>query len=358
MKGEVKITEMKVCIVTVYNSENCGSYWQAFALSSYLKQSDCEVSFMRRKLKGTSHSIVFVGRQTLKWLLKGDIKKAKAQIQQYWTFGELIKKFKIVDEVDDTFDLCIIGSDTLWNLEDQYFKDNRAIFFGEKSRSQKTITYAISAANTSYDVFKRHSEILVDLKKMDAIAVRDKYTSSIVRKLLGEVPAIVVDPTLLIEKTEYQKYCVDLRIDKFIFIYYFGRIPEDLQNNIREYANLKKLKIVVMGQGMKGDYNFDAFSPTIFISCFNEANYVVTNTFHGVMFTLIFEKQAVFNSCGKEKVKDVIDEYGLNDRDYSENNAVGLMNSNIDYDCVQMKLNENKLAAKDYINTFIGGQAQ
>lgn len=349
---------MKVCIVTVYNSENCGSYWQAFALSSYLKQGGCEVSFMRRKIKGTSHSLVFVGRQTLKWILKGKIEKAKAQIQQYWAFDELIKRFKIVDEIDATFDLCIIGSDTLWNLEDQYFEDNRAIFFGEKSKAQKTITYAVSAANTSYDAFKRHFEILDDLKKMDAIAVRDKYTSSIVRELLGKVMPIVVDPTLLLEKTEYQRYCVDLKINNFLFIYYFGLIPEDLQNKIRKYANLKKLKIVVMGHGMKGDYNFDAFLPTVFVSCFSKADYVVTNTFHGVMFTLIFEKQAIFNSCGKEKVKDVMDEYGLNDRDYSENMAIDLMNSNIDYDRVRIKLNENKLAAKEYINAFIGGQAQ
>lgn len=130
---------MKVCIVTVYNSENCGSYWQAFALCSYLKQGGCDVSFMKRKRKGTSHSIVYVGRQTLKWILKGEIEKAKAQVQQYWAFNESIKKFKIVDEIDANFDLCIIGSDTLWNLEDQYFEDNRAIFFGEKSKAKKQL---------------------------------------------------------------------------------------------------------------------------------------------------------------------------------------------------------------------------
>lgn len=299
--------------------------------------------------------MVFVGRQTLKWILKGKITEAKSQIQQYLTFDKLIKKFKIVEEIDDTFDLCIIGSDTLWNLEDRYFEDNRAIFFGEKSKAQKTITYAVSAANTPYDVFRKHFELLGDLKKMDAIAVRDKYTESIVEKILGKATPIVVDPTLLIEKTEYEKYCVDLKTASFLFVYYFGRIPEDLQNKIKCYADLKKLKIVVMGHGMEGDYNFDAFLPTVFVSCFSKADYVITNTFHGVMFTLIFEKQAVFNSCGKEKVKDVMNEYGLNDRDYSENVAIDLMDGDIDYDRVRVKLNENRLVAKKYINTFIGG---
>lgn len=53
----------------------------------------------------------------------------------------------------------------MWNLEDQYFEDNRAIFFGEKSKAKKTITFAVSAANTSYDAFKKHVEIIDDLKK-------------------------------------------------------------------------------------------------------------------------------------------------------------------------------------------------
>ena len=88
---------------------------------------------------------------------------------------------------------------------------------------------------------------------------------------------------------------------------------------------------------MKGDYKFDVFSPRVFISCFNKADYVVTNTFHGVMFTLIFEKQAVFNSCGKEKVKDVMNEYGLNYNDYSENMTINLINNNIDYNRVKNK---------------------
>lgn len=53
-----------------------------------------------------------------------------------------------------------------------------------------------------------------------------------------------------------------------------------------------------------------------------------------------------------------MNEYGLNDSDYSENMAINLINNNIDYNRVKIKLNENKLAAKEYINAFIGGRAQ
>lgn len=345
---------MRVCIVTVYNSENCGSYWQSFALNSYLKREGCDVSFLKRNVRGTSHSLLYVGSRTLKWLLKGKIKNARAQIGQYFAFCKAIKTFDVV-KYTAGFDLCIIGSDTLWNLEDKYFEDNRANFFGEQSKAKKTITYAISAANTPISLFQSHPELRRDIINLDAVSVRDGFTYSIVKQMAGIHAPFVVDPTLLLNKDEYRKYCIELKIDNFLFIYYFGTIPTELQEQIRLYAKLNNLKIVVMGQGMNGDYNFDVFSPFVFVSCFNNAEYVVTNTFHGVMFTLIFEKEALFNSCGKEKVKDVLKEYGLQDKDYSCNSLSDCMIGNIDYNYVRARIEQNRLAAKGYLEKYIGG---
>ena len=110
-----------------------------------------------------------------------------------------------------------------------------------------------------------------------------------------------------------------------------------------------------MGRGMEGDYNFNEFSPFIFISCFSKAKYVVTNTFHGVMFTLIFEKQALFNSCGKEKVRDVLKEYGLQDKDYSGDLRGDYMMNNIDYNYVRARIEQNRLVAKGYLEKYVGG---
>lgn len=345
---------MKVCIITVYNSENCGSYWQSFALSTYLKREGCDVSFLRRNVRGTSHSLLYVGSRTLKWLLKGKTKNAQAQIKQYFVFNKAIKTFNVVKNTEG-FDLCIIGSDTLWNLEDQYFEDNRAVFFGEQSKAKRTITYAVSAANTSISLFQKHPELKRAITSQDAVSVRDKYTCSIVEQIAGIHTPIVVDPTLLLDKEEYQKYCVNLEIDNFLFVYYFGTIPRDLQEQIRLYVNRNNLKIVVMGRGMEGDYNFNEFSPFIFISCFSKAKYVVTNTFHGVMFTLIFEKQALFNSCGKEKVRDVLKEYGLQDKDYSGDLRGDYMMGNIDYNYVRARIEQNRLVAKGYLEKYVGG---
>lgn len=345
---------MKACIVTVYNSENCGSYWQSFALSSYLKLNGCEVSFLKRNVRGTSHSLLYVCSRTIKWLLKGKINRAHAQIKQYLVFNKAIKAFRIVSNAEG-FDLCVIGSDTLWNLEDQYFEANRSVFFGEKSGAKNTITYAVSAANTPILSFRSHPELKEDIIHMDAVSVRDRHTYSIVEQLTNIHAPIVVDPTLLLNKEEYQKYCIDFVCDNFLFVYYFGALPTELQKQIRLYANLNNLKIVVMGRGMEGDYNFDVFSPFVFVSCFSKANYIVTNTFHGVMFTLIFEKQALFNSCGKEKIRDVLYEYKLQDRDYSCIAHNDCMDSNIDYNYVRAKIEKNRLKTKAYIEKFIGG---
>lgn len=346
---------MKVCIVTVYNSENCGSYWQAFALYSHLRQRGCEISFLERKLSRTSHSPVYVGSQVLKNILKGRLRLALSKIKQYWVFDRSIKSFETVKKITSDFDLCIIGSDTLWNLEEPYFEDNSNIFFGSESEAKKTITYAISAANSTSYLFQKHPKLINDIAGLDAVSVRDNHTYSIVEELTGITAPICIDPTLLLTKEIYQRYCFDLKINNFLFIYYFGKIPSDLQQQIRSYASSKKLQIVVMGRGMKGDYNFDVFSPFTFISCFNNASYVVTNTFHGVMFTMIFEKQALFNSCGKEKILDVLKEYTLQNRDYAEKSCKNFMDSNIDYDYVRKLISKNRNVANQYISNFTGG---
>lgn len=345
---------MKVCIITVYNSENCGSYWQSFALSTYLKKKGCDVSFLKRKVCGTSHSLHYIGLRSLKCLLKGNTKRAQAHIKQFFAFSKANKTFNVVKSAKG-FELCVIGSDTLWNLEDQYFEKKRSIFFGEQSEAKRNITYAISAANTPISLFQKYPELKKNIMNLDAVSVRDRYTGSIVEQVAGIQAPIVVDPTLLLNKEEYQKFCVDIKFDEFLFVYYFGKIPNKLQKKIELHAKLNNLKVVVMGRGMEGDYNFDVFSPFIFISCFSKAKYIVTNTFHGVMFTLIFEKQALFNSCEKEKVRDALKEYGLLDRDYSFNSRDDYMIGKIDYEDIRIKIEYNRMKAKEYLEKFVGG---
>ena len=73
----------KACIITVYNSENCGSYWQAFTLQEFLRSLGYDVFFLKRKTSGTSHSVKSVVKRCLGHLKRGEVNKVISPIKQY-----------------------------------------------------------------------------------------------------------------------------------------------------------------------------------------------------------------------------------------------------------------------------------
>ena len=169
---------------------------------------------------------------------------------------------------------------------------------------------------------------------MSAISVRDEYTRSVITGETEKAITLVCDPTLLHDQSFYVKQLSNrtyVEKGKYIFVYYFGKMPEDLERKIREYAVTQQYRIVIMGGSMKGDIQLNSFDPYDFIESFQHADFVVTNTFHGTIFTLIFQKQAVFNSSGKNKVSEILRKMQLLEFDYQEHNDIVPGDKKINY---------------------------
>ena len=116
---------MTVCIVTVYNSENCGSFLQAFALYDYLKEAGHKVYFFKRDTKGTSHSLKPHFEESIKRILKLKFKALIAEWQRYASFSAAQKIFPAISRDSAEYksvDCFVIGSDTIWNLDNRYFR--------------------------------------------------------------------------------------------------------------------------------------------------------------------------------------------------------------------------------------------
>ena len=342
---------MKACIITVYNSENCGSYWQAYALKTYLTSQGYSVYFLKRNNKNASHSLKSLCKRLYYSLCKKQFRRMIGIIKQYAIFEKATKAFDIVEECDETFDLCVLGSDTIWNLDVKYFADEREIYWGNKSKAKKTISYAATLANTEAEKVSSYPELREYLESLDAIGVRDDHTKDVLSKFTNKNITVVCDPTLLYDQHFYRKFCHTQKISDYIFIYYFRQMPEAIERGVRDFANREKLKIVVMGNSMKGDEQYFAFSPHDFIECFINAKFVVTNTFHGTIFSIIFEKQALFNSEGKNKVKDLLEKLGLLYRDYPniENIEKCFSLDCIDYGTVNKKVQGFRCLSSNFI---------
>ena len=143
------------------------------------------------------------------------------------------------------------------------------------------------------------------LERYNAISVREEHTVKILEELTGKNVELVVDPTLLLDKEDWDKVSSDRIIDSdYIFCYFLGDNPQE-RFIAKEFGQKVDMQIVSIPMCKKhyrycdwdyGDQNFPFASPEDFISLISNANYVFTDSFHACIFSLIYKKQfVVFN---------------------------------------------------------------
>jgi len=205
----------------------------------------------------------------------------------------LSKIYRTVDELRrdiDTFDALISGSDQVWNLR---WSDGDMTYFQTfHDQSHKKYSYAASFGFVSLD------EDLVDryklaLKDFNMISVRERSGLDIIQKQLGLSGIQNIDPTLLLNKEEWIEVAKRPDIQKpYILVY---MVPKQ-QSIINQAVSLHKktgFPIVMLSKNLKplnvihrGDS-----SPEEYVGWFMNAEYVVTNSFHGTAFSCVFKKK-------------------------------------------------------------------
>lgn len=305
----------KILIATVYNSENCGSFWQAFALKCALEKLGYEVYHYKRNTRNTSHSFLVHIKHAFGAILKLKFSNVIEFFRLWFRYEKLIGEFNVCDKKSAVYNdihKVIIGSDTLWNFEEPVFLNSSFVYLGHEFKGKSNISYAISVANTPKELF---SEVVsrsggINIEKC---LVRDNSTYSCLESsdFQGEIVK-VCDPTFLLEKTDFieiTKNAEKPRSNKFVVLYYFGEVPIELKTEIKKFAAAKNLKIVSLLY--KRDWCDVSIpnDPFLMINYFSAANYVITNTFHGCAFSINFQKNFAVFDQGKNKVTELLADY-------------------------------------------------
>ncbi|MCD9029522.1 polysaccharide pyruvyl transferase family protein [Luteimonas sp. BDR2-5] len=198
---------------------------------------------------------------------------------------------------DRRIDLQIIGSDEVFNCVQAnanvgYSRD----LFGHASPARKLISYAGSFGNTTIEKIRKYgleAELAADFARFDDISVRDENSRGIVRELIGVDPALNVDPVLAYD---FMRDCHDIPkemlIEKpYLIVYaYPGRISEKESAHIRRYARENGLLVVCLGGIQSCCDIFIDCSPFEVLALFRDAAGIITDTFHGSIFSIINEK--------------------------------------------------------------------
>jgi len=294
--------------VTVYKSENCGSYLQAWAMQSVLQKMGHEVYFLPyRKLFERKADVAF---RTFKCCVKGRFSTAKFLIERRRLFQISQEKLKVCHDVSQ-IDVCIFGSDTIWNFDDPFFRGQSDFFLGVGVNCPK-IAYAVSAGSTAKESFYAVDGIEAALQEFSAIGIRDSNMQNILSacKVCSSLTP-VVDPTLLLVKEDYLENSKLNLPNRYVFVYCFGEISDDIYSQLRDFCSKYELEVVHMGFPDKRFPINITNAPENFIRCCRCAEFILTDTYHGCIFSIAFNKRFATYGYSKKKVNDLLKSFHL-----------------------------------------------
>lgn len=359
---------MKTGTITFHAPNNNGSFLQAFALQNILidechvdneiidfcsEQQARQYSVFRKP-----HSVGDVGRNLISLAHYTGLNKRHQRFDQmrkaHLTLSKHCTTEKEVYDLLDPYDVIVCGSDQIWNTGARDYSD---VYFMAEENQKRKVSYAASFGSHIENI---DSEIVKkNIKGFSSISVREKAGKSLLNSVLPDREVrIVCDPTLLLDKSKYEillqaEACVQ---EPYIFLYTINYNEEVLtvaqklskELGLPVYAPFTGYSCVKCRKyGIKVLYDV---GPAEFLWLVKHAAYTCSNSFHGIAFSVIFEKQfcrpTSVDKNGNLSVDDRIDGFlgqiGLNERTVSVNDACTEMIQNpIDYSGkVKEKLNE------------------
>lgn len=372
----------KVGIMSMQRIANYGSFLQAYALKQLIEELGYKVEFVDyhvgasvvenntesknkiiRKLKKGMEAIKYKAPLSHKLSF---IRYKQSFTQKYMSFLGVSDKMNY----NPILDCLVIGSDEVFNcIQKNSNVGYSTELFGKDNRATRLITYAASFGNTTLEKlkkYKKNDEIALLLKKFNAISVRDKNSGEIVEQLTNNKPVYNLDPVLIYD---YINCCdkipkIELCEQYLILYAYAGRISEKESNWINEYARKKNLKVYAIGGVQKCANRFIDCSPFEVLAYFKNAEEVITDTFHGSIFSVITHRpfttlvrKSVGNSYGnEEKLSDLLNRLGLAERMTTEIEETEKINEKpIDYNIVDFILQKQRKVAKEYLQKNIEG---
>ena len=342
---------MKIGVVTIYNSQNCGSFLQTYALTNYLKSIGHDARVVRNNMY-YKNKFLYRTFLSVKYFAKFEFNKAKSIFNTYRGFEKARKSLEYFSKTEN-IDLYIFGSDTIWNIAERYFNEESKHYFGYNFKGRK-ITYAPSVGPTDINNILKSKELCQCIKEFNAISVRDDKTFELIKTVTGKGAEFVVDPTMLMPKEFYESMAKECPDEKYILFYCFEPIEKEMLSEIKKYASKNGLKLICFGDKIKGCDKSLIFNPYLMMTYYKNASFVVTDTFHGNVFSLIFNKTFLNIERGKEKVTNLLSKFLLLSRTAQNIHDVEeILKRSIDFETVNNALNEFSQSSKDFLKAEI-----
>lgn len=365
---------MKIGILTYHRAENYGALLQAYALLTYLDNLGHEVSFIDYWPK--YHSDYF---KIFSWatFAKRPLKSKLLMLVRLVLMGnKLLKRKKVMQQfmheqlrLPDTptytardceterFDVAVYGSDQIWRKQNLGGVGFDEWFFGSDNvQADKKIVYAGSMGKLE-TIPEDVMFVKTQMRNFHHIAVREKDLQDYLQQQ-GIASTLVIDPVFLLTKEQWHRLAVAPQSDSpYILFYNLLNTPESTAF-AKELSKKTGLPIKEITKktvwGKKGNRFIDSASVQEFLGLVEHAAYVVSNSFHGIAFSVIFEKQFFAVGMGEKsnRVVSLLESGGIKER-YVETRHGQITASEIDYTEVSTRIKDGIKKSKDYLHTSL-----
>ena len=368
----------KIAIVTWTKWNNYGTILQSYALYRLLESWGHDVVVLDDKYITSTKCVEVYGQETWWRYLKGDIKKALEHKTEFEKFSNkrekrcikekrgLIKyhknnvRYDSLHKLEDSFDVFICGSDQIWTPNNTYFDPYYFLGF---VKNKKKISYSPSIGVSEYPTEKK--EIIRSLlESFSSISVREETGKKIIGDICNKEISVCLDPTLLIDQNNWHKELKIKNIDKEYALCYFLGEQEWYRKDTETFCKNKNIELVTIPM-FKQDMVFGDRIENVgirgFIELIANAKYIFTDSFHGMLFSIIFKKNVFvfsrFKSTDKlsqnSRIEDFVKKVGLSSRYIKEERIILDMVEEINYNKIYKHIDEYKKESLEYLKSSL-----
>lgn len=380
---------MKIGILSMQRIYNYGSWLQAYGLKKLIEENeDVSVEFVDYHIEKPVYENGFKYSNYIKQKVKvhlidiiasikplAQIMRDKDFYQTYRFRHEYWRELGLTEKpnYNPSLDILFIGSDEVFNcLQENVRVGYSKELLGVDNKAKKVVTYAASFGNTTIDkidAFRKREEISAALASIDRISVRDNNSAQVVSSLIGKNPVANLDPVLMydfsseIENGDLTKEQKRLMEQPYMIVYaYPNRLQKNEIDKLKKFAKEKGLLIYGISGFQQYADKMIYDTPLNILKYFRNAKYIVTDTFHGTIFSVINNKpfvtivrKSVNGSYGnQEKLEDLINKLKLNDRyTFDGEKIVHILEKSIDYRATNKIIEIERQNTKKYLSEVI-----
>lgn len=359
----------RIGIITYHRSQNYGAQLQAYATRTALEKMGYRAEVIDCNRIGQVDKLFHWNFSSLKGFLGAlrnnalSLVSEKKRRRLFAAFSE--QKIGLsapchtrteLESLCAEYDAVITGSDQVWHP--QICEGNTAFFLDLPLRPEQKIAYAPSFGVPDYteEDAQRYMPLINDIAHL---SVREEAGQALIRRRLNREAPLVLDPTMLLTREDWDTIARPAPYRRYLLYFTILDEPPGTDALVRRIAAERGLRIVRIGRLKdilkRGFINARANGPQEFLGLVRDADFIITSSFHGAVFSILFEKDflcVLNNNNRNSRLETLAEQMGLSDRLVRNVNSIEHQAgcSLPDYAAVEIRLAQRRAASLHFLS--------